>query len=43
MATHNCRTKTNAKKMATRYRKKGYNATVGKAKKGYNVYTSRRK
>lgn len=43
MATHHCRTKTNAKAYAKRMRSRGYNASIGKVKNGWNVYVSRRK
>ena len=42
MAVHNCKNKSSAKKMASRYRKKGLNATVTKTKSGYKMYTDQK-
>jgi hypothetical protein len=42
MAVHKSSTKKNAKDLAKRYRKKGFNASVKKCKKGWRVYTDRK-
>lgn len=42
MVGHTCRTKTTAKKFATRMRNKGFNATVSKKKKGYGVSVTKK-
>jgi hypothetical protein len=42
MVGHTCKTKTTAKKFATRARAKGFNATVSKKKKGYGVSVTRK-
>lgn len=42
MVGHTCKTKTNAKKFAERARKRGFNATVSKKKKGYGVSVTRK-
>jgi len=43
MAIHNSQTKTNAKKMAAYYRKKGYNCTVFKKGGGWGISVTRGK
>ena len=43
MVIHNSQTKTNAKKIATYYRKKGYNCTVLKKGKWYGISVTRGK
>lgn len=43
MAIHNSNTKTNAKKMAAYYRKKGYNCTVFKKQGGYGISVTYKK
>jgi len=42
MAPHRASTKTNAKKMAMRMRKKGLEASVFKKKKGWGVSVTRK-
>lgn len=42
MTGHNCKTKATAKKMATRMRMHGFNATISKKKKGYGVSVTRK-
>jgi hypothetical protein len=42
MVSHCARTKTSAKKMATRMRNKGFEASVYKKKKGYGVSVTRK-
>jgi len=41
MAIHNSKNKTNAKELAKKYRKKGFQANVKKCKEGWKVYTYR--
>ncbi len=43
MAIHNSQTKTNAKLMASRFRKMGFIATVSKKKKGFGISVTRKK
>jgi hypothetical protein len=43
MAVHNSQTKTNAKKMASRFREKGFQSSVFKKGKGYGVSVTRKK
>jgi len=43
MAVHNSQTKTNAKKMAERFRSKGYASSVYKKGKGYGISVTRKK
>ena len=42
MAVHNSNTKTNAKKMAMRFRKMGYSSSVFKKGKGYGISVTRK-
>lgn len=42
MVGHTCKTKTTAKKFATRMRKKGFEASVFKRKKGYGVSVTKK-
>jgi hypothetical protein len=42
MAVHNSGTKTNARMMASRFRRKGFVASVFKKKKGYGVSVTRK-
>lgn len=42
MVGYNCVKKTTAKSLASRKRKKGYEATVFKKKKGYGVSVTRK-
>jgi len=39
---HRCKTKTSAKRYASRMRGKGFNASVYKKKKGYGVSVTRK-
>ena len=41
MVTHRARTKTTAKKQASRLRKKGLNVSIYKKKNGYGVSSTR--
>ena len=41
MVAHNCSTKMSAKKMASKYRGKGYDVSIYKKKKGYGVSVTR--
>ena len=43
MAVHNSQTKMNAKKMAMRFRKLGFQSTVFKKDKGYGISVTRKK
>jgi len=43
MAVHNSQTLANAKKMASYFRKKGYNCTIFKKGKGYGISVTRGK
>ena len=42
MASHTCKTKSNAKEYAKRMRKKGFNAEIYNKKKGYGVSVTRK-
>jgi len=42
MASHRAKTMTTAKKMASKYRKKGYECSYYKKKKGYGVSVTRK-
>jgi hypothetical protein len=43
MVVHNSGTKTNAKKMASRFRKMGFQSSVFKKGKGYGISVTRKK
>lgn len=42
MVVHNSQTKTNAKIMASRFRKKGFKSSVFKKGKGYGISVTRK-
>jgi len=42
MASHNCRSKKTANRYASRMRRKGFNTSVFKKKKGYGVSVTRK-